>query len=138
MDEERKRKLKALGKAEVERRSAELRAALDEANPARPGEDAWSSHYRTGTERERWLRNKLPILHRSELESQFVALEDAEAGYLLCKVCGSAVPAAVPRRWFYWASCACGNIRWRCLLGWRRAFVRDPGSVVAVKLIGRG
>lgn len=138
MDAERKRQLKALGKAEVERRSAELRASLAEANPAPPGSDAWAAQYRTSTERERWLRKELPVLHRGELESQFVVVEDDGGGYVLCKSCGSAVPSAVPRRWFYGASCACGNIRWRCVLGWRRAFVRDPQALVPVKLIGRG
>lgn len=145
MDAERKRQLKALGKAEVERRSAELRATLDEANLAPPGSDAWAARYRTGTERERWLRATLPTLRRGELESLFVVLEEDGAGwvprlggYVLCKACGSAAPSALPRRWFYWTSCECGNIRWRCLLGWRKAFVRDPQSLVPVKLIGRG
>lgn len=144
MDPARKRELKALGKAEVKRRSAELRAALDEANPARPGDADFARNHRSGTERGRWLRNTLPTLHRAELEAGFVVMPVSGTwsphpeGYVQCTHCGSAMPSMLPpRRRFYWSSCACGNLRWRVLLFWRRARVRDREAVLPVKLIAR-
>jgi len=47
-------------------------------------------------------------------------------------------PAALPKKLFYWARCACGKVRWRCVLGWQRGDVRDFDALVPVKLIGRG
>jgi hypothetical protein len=145
MNAERRRQLKAVGKAEVERRSAELRAAVTASNPAPIGSDEWVRGYRAGTQRERWLRSKLPVLHRDALETAFLVSRDVGAGwiphvggYVRCLRCGSAAPSALPRRWFYWAGCACGNVRWRCVLFWRRGVVADPESVEPVKLIGRG
>src|SRR5258706_15993453 len=103
MDANRKRELKQLGKAEVNRRSSELRAELSEANPAPIGSDDWAKNYRTGTDREKWLRKKLPTLHRDRLNSLFVVRTDVGVGwiphvggYLLCSSCGSAVPSAIP------------------------------------------
>jgi hypothetical protein len=145
MDAETKRKLKKLGKAEVERRSAELRADLAEANPAPIGSDEWGERYKRGTERERWLRKKLPLLRKKRLEALFVVRREGPPGsiagpgeYVLCTTCGSAAPTALPRKLFYWASCGCGNIRWRCLLGWRKGEIRNLQAVVPVRLIGRG
>jgi hypothetical protein len=145
MDAERRRQLKAAGKAEVERRSAELRAALTSANSVPVGSDAWAEGYRTGTKRERRLRSSLPVLHRDAVEAAFVVSQDVGAGwaphvgaYVRCLSCGSVAPAALPRRWFYWAGCACGNIRWRRVLFWRRGVVARPELVEPVKLIGKG
>ena len=145
MDAERRRQLKAAGKAEVERRSAELQAALTAANPAPIGSDEWAQRYKVGTEREQWLLSKLPILDRATLDSMFVVSPDVSAGwvphpdgYLRCLKCGSAAPSVLPRRWFYWASCACGNIRWRCVLFLGRGVIDDTESVETVKLIGKG
>ena len=145
MDAERKRQLKKLGKAEVQRRSAELDAALRESNPAPIGSDEWAENYRVATLRERRLRRDLPVLHRKTLHERFVVIPLDDPGgqghlgrYLLCQNCGSAVPATVRRRWFFWAGCACGNIRWRCVLFWRRGTVDDPDAAWPVKLIGRG
>lgn len=144
MDQRRRQELKALGKAEVKRRSAELRAAMSDANPLEPGDPGWSANHRRGTERERWLRDKLPVLHKKDVAAMFTVWDQrdqwvAHVGlYLQCETCGSVVPSALPRRWFYWAGCACGNVRWRCILGWRRVAVRDRGALVAVKLIGKG
>jgi len=67
MDRDRRRQLKALGKAEVARESAALHASLRQANPAKPGDDQWADHYRLGVKRERWLRHKLPLLRAEEL-----------------------------------------------------------------------
>jgi hypothetical protein len=144
MDPERRRQLKRAGKAEVERRSAELNAAMSASNPAPVGSEEWGRGYKSGTERERWLRVKLPVLHRPQLESLFVVLPQAGAGwvahpggYVQCLKCGSAVPSAMPRRLFYWSGCACGNIRWRWLFFRGRATVADAKAVVPVTLVGK-
>ena len=144
MDAEQKRALKRLGKAEVERRSSELRAALQESNPGGPGSDEWARGYRHGVERERWLQKTLPILSRAQLEELFVVLIDDRpgwvphaGGYVICAICGSAAPSFMRWKLFYWRSCACGNIRWRCLLGWCRGTAREPDAVVSAKLLGR-
>lgn len=140
-----KRSLKRLGKAEVERRSAEIRAALKEANPAPSGSGQWAKGYRVGLKRELWLQRALPILHRERLHELFVVLRQPgtgwvphPGGYVICNTCGSAAPSLMPWKLFYWASCACGNIRWRCFLGWRRGGVRNPDGVTSAKLCGRG
>lgn len=145
MDADRKRELKQRGKAEVARRSSELRAELSAANPAPIGSDDWAKNYRTGTEREKWLRKKLPILHRDRLNSLFVVRTDVGAGwmphlggYLLCNICGSAVPSAIRNRLFYWSDCACRNMKWRCILGRCKSTIRDEQALVPIKLIGRG
>jgi len=67
MDKERRRQLKALGKAEVARQSAAVWNALREANPAKPGDPEWSKNYRRGVEREKWLRKNLPLLGPKQL-----------------------------------------------------------------------
>jgi len=145
MDRDRRRQLKALGKAEVARESAALHASLRQANPVRPGDDQWADHYRLGVKRERWLRHKLPLLRAEELDSLFVVHPWGAntwsahlGGYVLCSGCGTASPSAIPRRLIYWTSCGCGNIRWRCLLGWRRCAVKDSSLLSPVKLIGKG
>jgi hypothetical protein len=145
MEPERKRQLKAAGKAEVQRRSAELRAALDAANPLRPGEPGWAQNYKVGTRRGRWLRARQPTLWRSQWEPWFVLRPDTgnrwiahPGAYVQCLGCGTVAPSALRWHWFYWARCECGNLRWRCLLGWRRLRLRDAGSLAAVRLIGRG
>ena len=144
MDAEQKRALKRLGKAEIERRSSELRAALRQANPGGTGSDEWAKGYRSGVERERWLQKALPILSRAQLEELFVVLTENRpgwfphpGGYVICTICGSAAPSFMPWRLFYWRSCVCGNIKWRCLLGWRRGSAREPDAIVSAKLLGR-
>jgi len=141
MDAERKRQLKALGKAEVERRSAELQAALDAANPAPSGSDEWGRGYKKATLRERWLRKKAPILHQKRLEKLFVVVPESSgdwAPYMQCKRCGSVAPTENPRRLIYWASCRCGNIKVRSLWFWHKATIQDPSLILYVKLIGKG
>jgi hypothetical protein len=145
LDAERRRQLKAAGKAEVERRSTKLQEALTASNPAPIGSDEWAQKYKVGLEREKWLLAKLPILDRATLNEMFVIAEDVHAGwvphpraYLHCLKCGSAAPSARPRRWFYWASCACGNIRWRSVLFLGRGVIDDTESVETVTLIGKG
>jgi hypothetical protein len=144
MDAERKRQLKARGKAEVERRSAELRKVLAAANPASIDSVEWGANYKKGVERERWLRERLPLLDSKQLQELFVILPNENDGwhahigsYVVCQRCGSAVPAALPRRLFYWAGCECKNVRWRCILFWQRVFVSDPSVVIPVKLVGK-
>lgn len=145
MDKQRRRELKALGKAEVARQSDEISAALREANPVGIEDPRWASNFRHGAQKERWLRNKLPFLDPGMLEELFVVRENRGqgwgphiGGYLLCTECGYAIPSALPRRTLYWRSCGCGNIKWRMILGWRRCYVRSPEKLVPVKLIGRG
>lgn len=146
MDKERKKQLKKLGKAEVERRSQELKDQLKAANPAELSDaDAWMANYKTGTRREQWLRKKLPTLHKKRLEELFVVhpcnssgwLPD-EGNYLQCEGCGSAVPSVSRARLIKYTGCRCRNIiywrffRWHC---WR---IRRRERVIPVKLIGRG
>lgn len=145
VDKQRRRELKALGKAEVARRSAAVRAALREANPAELGDPEWSGNYRRGVERERWLRESLPFLDPGLLHKLFVVREDVGAGwvphiggYLLCTSCGYAMPSALPRRMLFWRACGCGNVRWRMLLWWRRCKVKHPERLAPIKLTGRG
>ena len=145
MDAARKRQLKAIGKAEVARQSEAIHASLAEANSAAIGSDAWAKNHRTGTLREKWLRKRLPILHKDQLHKLFVVhpyevnrWSPFIGGYIMCTHCGSAAPSALPRRLFYWGSCVCGNIRWNCLLAWRKGTITDASAIVPIKLIGRG
>jgi hypothetical protein len=145
MDRVRRQELKKLGKAEVARQSAEIRAALKAANPATPGDGNWSQNYRQGTQREQWLQKKFPLLHKRKLDTLFVVLPNGSAGwrphiggYVVCQKCGSASPTAISKRFIYWASCECGNIKWRCIGPWRRVTVSQPDLVFPVKLIGKG
>lgn len=145
MDAEHKKALKRLGKAEVERRSSQLRAQLAESNPAPAGSDAWARNYRTGTDRERWLRRALPTLNQQRVTELFVVSPITDPGwrphpgaYVRCNGCGSVAPVIIPRRPFYWGACACGNVKLRAIGPWREAEVRDPSKISPVKLIGRG
>lgn len=146
MDQQRKKKLKKMGKAEVARQSAEVWQALKAANPVDPGDDAWAGNYKRGLLREKWLRDELPLLNSRQVEEWFVVLPNASAGwkphakgFVLCGNCGSVSPSAAPkRRFIYWTSCECGNIKWRCIGPWRNVSVARPESVVPVKLIGKG
>lgn len=144
MDKTRRRYLKAQGKAEVQRRSAELRATMKAANPADYSDSAWARNYKHSTELERWLRKELPVIHAAELHAKFLIWDRSaqwqpyRGGYIQCEICESVVPSWLPRRWFCWTGCACGNISYRMILWWRRARVRQPAATSAVKLIGRG
>jgi hypothetical protein len=145
MDAERKRQLKALGKAEVERQSAELQATLSAANPAPIGSDEWAKNYKTGTLREKWVRETLPILRKKKLDKLFVVLPVTGAGvteavdlFVQCRHCSSVGPSLPPKRFFYWGSCDCGNVKWRCFWRWRKRIVQQPFSLDPVKLIGKG
>lgn len=80
MDKSEKRRLKKLGKEIVEQRSAELKKALNEANPAPLGSDAWIENYKAGNENEKWLRKKLPLLQKKEWEKMFVVRQDDNPG----------------------------------------------------------
>jgi hypothetical protein len=144
MDAERRRELKRAAKVELEQRSAVVHAALKTANPAPSGSDQWAQGYRVGVERERRLQQSLPILHSDQLAKEFVVhrlpldvVTSFVGGYVLCSICGSAVPSKLRWKWIYFAGCACGRIRWRCFMWWRRIDVREPQCVVPVKLIGR-
>lgn len=145
MDPERKRALKKAGKAEIERRSAALQAALSMSNPAPLGSDAWMANHTLATIRERWLRRSRPLLRAKQLHAMFIVQPYESAGwepspgsYVMCTICGSAVPCAVPNRFLYWKRCGCGNIGWRAVLGWTRLILRQPESLVPVRLMGRG
>jgi hypothetical protein len=145
MDPERKRALKAAGKAEVGRRSDDLQGALSAANPAPIASDEWVTNYKRSLAVEKWLQRKRPLLRAKRLRALFVVQAYENDGwvphpgaYVLCSVCGSAVPCGVPNRMLYWRSCDCGNITWRALLGWTKVTVRDRQWVFPIKLIGRG
>lgn len=84
MDKSEKRRLKKLGKKIVEERSADLRKALDEANPASIEEsDAWIKNYKEITENERWLRKAQPMMHKREWEKKFIVRQDEVPGSTL-------------------------------------------------------
>ena len=143
MDPERKRALKKLGKAEVQRQSDEVRRALDEANPMDASSDAWIRGHKLGTERERWLRKRLPTLHQPQLDALFVVRPyvgtgwvPTPGGYVQCEDCGSALPSMRPKSWFHSTGCRCGNIEWWEILWWRRITVRGgtPQAASAVVL----
>jgi len=145
MDEARRRELKKLGKAEVEAKSADLQAAMREAvrgdERSATGGPGWSTGYRIAYRNEAWLQRGRPILSASQIEKLFVVLPSygapREAGpYLVCR-CGSAAPVSMPRKLFYWSSCACRNLRWRCILGWRKGTIQDWELVFPAKLIPR-
>ncbi|MCG8095389.1 MAG: hypothetical protein JAZ17_17515 [Candidatus Thiodiazotropha endolucinida] len=145
MDKERKRKLKKLGKDEVQRRSDELHARLNEANPLDPGEPGWAENYKRGTERERWLKKKLPTLHQPRLEKLFVVREydnvgwaPHKGGYIQCQICGSAVPSVRPNRFIDYTGCKCKNIFWWKFLKWGSSSIKFPEKIAPVKLTGRG
>ena len=145
MDRDRKKQLKKLGKAEVQRRSDELHAKLHEANPLDPGEPGWADNYKRGTERDRWLKKKLPTLHQPKLEKLFVvrAYDNAgwvphKGGYLQCQICGSAVPSVRHKRLIDFTGCKCRNIFWWHFLIWGHSNIKYPEKVVIVKLTGRG
>ena len=140
MESAKRRELKRAGKAALERRSAELRAALQTANPAPPGSDQWAQGYRVSVEREQWLRTRLPIIHKDQLAREFVVHHlpkgsgtDYVGGYVLCRQCGSAVPSSLPWRLCYFAGCACGSVRWWCLLWWRRVIVKKGAGIAPVQ-----
>lgn len=80
MDKSEKRRLKKLGKELVEQRSADLQHALNQANSAPLGSDEWMENYRSSVQNEKWLREALPIMHKSEWESKFVVREDHTPG----------------------------------------------------------
>jgi hypothetical protein len=145
MDRLRKKQLKALGKAEVARSSAEIHAALKTSNPVPFSDERWSENYKRATLREKWLIRKSPLLHAKRLEELFIVVPNTSAGwqphrggYVQCQRCGSAVPSATRRGWLYWASCQCGNIRFRRIGPWKKVSVAIPELVIPVKLIGRG
>ena len=73
MDEAEKRRLKKLGKREVEARSRQALERLLEAYPAPIGSDAWVENYRTGTEHDRALRQAPPDrMTEAEAAARFV------------------------------------------------------------------
>jgi hypothetical protein len=92
MDKSEKKRLKKLGKELVEQRSAELRRALNEANPIPiSSEDAWLENYKTGMRREKWLRERLPVLHKKQWEKMFVLRLDDRPGCVVGQRSGPAV-----------------------------------------------
>ena len=116
MDEAEKRRLKKLGKQQVEQQSQALRARLQEANPAPVGSDAWVRNYKAQTGRERALRHAPPDrIVASEATQEFV-LNEVDPGpnfggvptwYVECPRCHDllhTVPAES-------VSCSCGAVR---------------------------
>ncbi|TDM08998.1 MAG: hypothetical protein C4K60_06475 [Ideonella sp. MAG2] len=155
MDIERRKQLKMHGKAEVERRSAERKAQSEAllpdmlaalshsgtlpSDPAGLPPDARSRY-----ERERWVVELRPIVHREQLNTEFVPLPDTAGkwkhhplGYVMCKGCQSAVPAVPPRCLFYASRCACGNLRWRRWFGQGQLSVQEHSKALPIALFGR-
>jgi hypothetical protein len=108
---------------------------------AATGGRGWSIGYRIAYRNEAWLHRSRPILSASQIEKLFVILPSygsrRDAGpYVVCR-CGFAAPVSMPRRVFYWSSCACGNIRWRCILWWRKGTIQNWELVFPAKLVAR-
>lgn len=155
MDIERRKQLKRQGKAEVERQSAERKAQSDAVLP-----DMLAALSHTGTlasdpeglppdalaryERERWVMESRPTIHREQLNTEFVPLPDTQGkwkhhplGYVMCKGCQSAVPAIPPQRLYYSSRCACGNLRWRRWFGQGQLWVQQLSKALPIGLFGR-
>jgi len=143
---ERRKQLKRAAKQELERRFNITNNAINEAVPLHSSNDpTWGKRFKLGIERERWLRKRLPLLRKPELDRLFVVAEDTHplssfvGGYMRCRSCESVAPTALPRtKRFYWKSCGCGNIRWRVFLWWGACKVRNQELLEPVRLIGRG
>ena len=145
MDKDRKRHLKKLGKAEVQRVSDKLHRSLKEANPLDPGDPGWAENYRVGSKREKWLKSKLPVLHEPKLSKFFSVRPYVNRGwvphvgaYVQCNTCGSAIPCARNKRYFDYVACKCKNVVWWHFLKWRKTTIKTPSDLTAIKLIGRG
>lgn len=102
-----------------------------------------SSEARQRYEREKWLLEDRPTIHREQLHAEFVPMPDKGGrwvaqplSYVLCKSWESALPAIPPKRLFYSSSCACGNLRWRRLFERGRLLVRDQSKALPIGLFG--
>ncbi|MBT3198336.1 MAG: hypothetical protein HN350_00305 [Phycisphaerales bacterium] len=103
MDKETRKRLKNEGKAEVERRSQELRKQLRESNPVGIGNPQWAGNYKEVTLKERiYKKNRTEIYPASDVGVEFL-LQSVELDwsrgylpipgyYLQCKSCGDLVP----------------------------------------------
>jgi hypothetical protein len=155
MDIERRKQLKKQGKAQVERDSAERKArsqavlpdmlaALSHSGVLPESPDHLAPDARARFEKERWIAESRPTIHREQLLTEFVPLLDAAGkwtqhllAYVMCKGCQSAVPLIPPHRLLYRSSCACGNLRWKRFLGYGRLAIRDPNFALPIALFGR-
>lgn len=145
MNSERKRALKKLGKAEVERRSTALHQHLQDANPVELDDPLWASNYARGVEKERWISRKRPTLHREALNRQFVVRpyendgwRSLERNYIQCTNCGSALPSLPRPKILGLTKCKCWNIVWWRLFKWNNFRIKRMELVQPVKLTGRG
>lgn len=142
MDKNERKRLKKLGRQQVELRSQQVRAALAAANPAPIASDEWAANYRDQSLRERELRKAPPdyiapdganrdwvILPVDESPTSKVSLTPTL--YFHCGRCGALLHsfAASP------VICECGNIQIR--RNEQEFLVRDYASVRLVKLLAR-
>lgn len=155
MDIARRKELKRQGKAEVERRSAlrkaeseavlpDMLAALSHTGGFPENPDLLEADARARYEREQWVVQARPTVHREQLNAEFIPLPDTAGkwqhhllGYVMCKGCQSALPAIPPKRLFYASSCACGNLRCRRLLSRGWLVVREKSKLLPIGHFGR-
>lgn len=83
MDKSERRRQKKIGKEIVAQRGAELRKALEQANPAPIGSDAWIQNYKLGTQNERWVRVAQPLMYKHEWKDKFIVRVDETPGCTL-------------------------------------------------------
>lgn len=138
MDKQTRKKLKNWGKSEVERQSAEINARLTAANPADISSEQWIKNYRTGTEREIWLRKNTPVLSPEQLNRLFIVSENMSGSYAQCGYCYYALPLTRELDVGQDIQCQCGNfVIWRSDEGYHFE-CQQPDSVRTIRLLGRG
>ena len=141
MDSSEKRRLKKLGKQQVEDRSRQLQERTLEANPADTTNPEWGDNYRNGTLKEKELRREQPdIIYSLEAKRDFVLspIEPLCFGvpthYIRCLHCDdllhscSAVPVA----------CTCGQLSLSMNNGTLSVTADSEASRQWVKLMGKG
>jgi hypothetical protein len=141
MDASEKKRLKKLGKQQVEAQSRELHERLRESNGAPSGSDEWANNYRRATLKEQELRRTKPdIIYASELERDFVLqpIESPEVPvptiYIECKQCHDVLHSFPTRI----VTCSCKSITLSIEDERLMICVDHPHTLQWVKLIGRG
>ncbi|MBL8800073.1 MAG: hypothetical protein JNM56_39690 [Planctomycetia bacterium] len=141
MDKDEKKRLKKLGKAVVEQRSAQLRAQLDATNPAPFASDDYVRNEIAIREKERAIRGSDRVHHGADVRRDFTMrpLEfdlrhlypASPDNFWECRRCGDFLPTLTQRRLI----CSCGNV---CLDAAAGTFaVRDEGILRLVRLLGK-
>jgi len=140
MDDAEKRRLKKIGKQQIEQQSREIQDRLAEANPAPVGSDEWARNYKAQTLRERELRRSPPNRIKAAEASRDFVLYEVEPGpnflgvstwYAECPQCHDLLhtePTAP-------VACSCKAIRLDCAGG--ILSISAQSRFRFVRLIGR-